>query len=134
MPELLAFEIAEYIERGLKMTFGRSGAASRIIENANSLLEFEERTFYAGALGLALIGKTGDAGAALESCRRAFCKSPDRKLDVLAGLLGIPVALAMLIEINHQNGVSAREIAASLRSGTLGLCFRQASAAYRMGS
>ena len=120
----MSIEIAEYIERGLASMGGRPHGGVRIVETPCVFLELCGRTYGAGALGLALIGKTGNPQAALEAWLQVSNSSPAGRFEAAAALLGISVGLARLVEINHRNGVPAGEIAGSLRSGTLSLAFR----------
>jgi len=122
MAEFTAIEVAEYIERGLELAGVRS--AGRCRETHSAFLYLVGRTYCAGALGLALIGKAGDPKAALDSWLRVSNVCPAARFAAAAGLLGISEGLARLIELNHRNGVPAAEIAGCLRIGTLGLSFR----------
>ena len=97
MPEYVAIELAEYIERGLEFSNGR----------------FRD----AGALELAIIGKFG-------SPRRAT--DPGVDSAAAARMLGIPVTLARLVELN--DGMPAIEIAAGLRAGSLTVSSRRQDA------
>ena len=121
MAEFMAIEVAEYIERGQQFVL-RSHASVR--ETPLCILDFLGRTYYASVLGLALIGKYRDPHAALKGWQQVSNTSPAGKFVAAAGLLGISVALARLIELNHRNGVPASEIAGSLRIGNLCLSFR----------
>lgn len=124
MAEFMSIEIAEYIERGLVALSGRTHGGFRIVETPCTFLDLCERTYCAGALGLALIGKAGEPQAALHAWLQVSNTSPAGKFEAAAALLGISVGLARLVEINHRNGVPAAEIAGSLRIGTLSLTFR----------
>jgi hypothetical protein len=123
MAEFMAIEVAEYIERGLDVA-NRPKGGFRVRETPLAFLDLRRQTCHAGALGLALIGKAGDPQAALEGWLQISNISSAGKFATAAGLLGISVGLARLVEMNHRNGVPATEIACSLRIGTLGLSFR----------
>lgn len=120
----MSIEIAEYIERGLEALAGRPHGGIRVVETPCAFLDLSGHTYCAGALGLALIGKAGSPQAAFEAWQQVSNTSPAGRFDAAAGLLGISVGLARLVEINHRNGVPASEIAGSLRIGTLSLSFR----------
>ena len=124
----MSIEVAEYIERGLGVLAGRLKGGSRIAEAPRCFLDLAGRTYLAGALGLALIGKFGDPQAALDAWLQVSNTSPAGKFEAAAGLLGVSTGLARLVEINHCNGVPAIEIASSLRTGTLSLSFRNVPA------
>jgi hypothetical protein len=128
MAEFMATEVAEYIERGLSAAANRSKGTIRVLEMPGVFLDLLGRACHAGALGLACIGKTGDPRTALNDWLRVSNTSPAGKFAAAAGLLGITVGLARLVELNHRNGVPAAEIAGGLRMGTLGLSFRNRSA------
>ena len=124
MAEIMAIEVAEYIERGLRVAANRSRSDWRVVETPGALLDADDRICRAGALGLAVVGKTGDARSALEDWRRAGRPAAENEFATAADLLGISVGLARLVGLNHENGVPAAEIAGALRTGTLGLSFR----------
>ena len=128
----MSIEIAEYIERGLGALSGRTHGGFRIVETPCVFLDLSGRTYCAGALGLALIGKAGDPQAALDAWLQVSNTSPAGKFEAASALLGISVGLARLVEINHRNGVPAAEIAGSLRIGTLSLSFRTRPAPHEM--
>ncbi len=132
MAECVAIEVAEYIEHGLEFAGRRARNAGRVVETPGIFLDAAETTYYAGALGLALMGKTGDPQKALSDWKQVSNTSPAGKFQAAADLLGITLALARLIELNHQNGVPALEIAGGLRTGSLSLSFRRATAPARM--
>lgn len=127
MAEFMAIEVAEYIERGLDTVANRSRGGFRVVETPLAFLDLFGHSYHAGALGLAFIGKAGDPRAALDGWLQVSNTSPAGKFEAAAGLLGISVGLARLVELNHRNGVPATEIAGSLRIGTLGLSFRTRS-------
>lgn len=124
MAEFMAIEVAENIERGLDSVANRPKSGFRVRENPFAFLDLLGHTYHAGALGLAFIGKAGDPRVALDGWMQVSNVSPAGKFAAAAGLLGISVGLARLVELNHRNGVPAAEIAGSLRIGALGLSFR----------
>lgn len=128
MAELMAIEVAEFIEDGLTLMAKTSTCGFRVRETPLAFLDCLGGAYQAGALGLAFIGKFGDPPAALNRWLEVSNASPAGKFEAAAKLLGIPVALARLVEINHHNGVPAAEIAGRLRIGNLGLIFRSPAA------
>lgn len=119
--EFLAIEIAEYIERGLHILARSSRADTRVLETPLSFLDLRGRTYHAGILGLALIGKAGDLRTAWDAWQPVSNTSTAGRFTAISTLLGVPVGLARWIELNHRNGIPAAEIAGSLRLGNLGL-------------
>ncbi len=126
----MSIEIAEYIERGLQALAGRPHGGFRVAETPCAFLDLSGHIYRAGALGLALIGKAGDAETAFDAWQQVSNTSPAGRFEAAAALLGVSVGLARLVEINHRNGVPAIEIAGSLRIGTLSLSFRTRPAPY----
>jgi len=120
MAEFLAIEIAEWIERGLGFAESAEGVF-RVRETQRVFLELADSTFRAGPLGLALLGKYGDPRVALRHWMTVADESPAGRLEAAARLLGIPAALARMVELNHRGGVTARTIARHLRAGALGM-------------
>ncbi|HTX38790.1 MAG TPA: hypothetical protein VME43_27375 [Bryobacteraceae bacterium] len=121
MAEFLAITIAEWIERGLELVTSRADGGLRVRESQRAFLELAGTTYRAGSLGLALIGKDGDPQVALQRWIQVSGNSLADQLEAAARLLGIPVALARLVELNHRGGITARVIAKNLRAGTLGM-------------
>ena len=120
MAEFLAIEMAEWIERGLEFAAGAEDGA-RVRESPRAFLEFVAPAYRAGPLGLALIGRDGDPETALHRWLKVAENSPAGRMEAAARLLGIPVALARLVELNHRGGIPARAIARCLRAGALGM-------------
>ena len=121
--ECIATELAELIEAGLAMDLPEAAGKLRIVETTHVFLHLRGSTCQAGALGLAFLGRARDPGAALDQWLQVESNSKCSKLEAAAHLLGVPVALAKLVEINHRNGLSAVEIARCLRLGVLGIVF-----------
>ncbi len=121
MAEFLAITIAEWIERGLELVTNHADGGLRVRESQRAFLELAGTTYRAGSLGLALIGKDGDPQVALMRWMQVSGSSLADQLEAAARLLGIPVALARLVELNHRGGITARVIAKNLRAGTLGM-------------
>jgi len=113
MAEWVGIQIAEWIERGLQFP--------GVQEKVRVFLEPSDTACSAGVLGLAMIGQTSDPRAAVDRWIRMAAGPPPRKLEAAAQFLGISVALARMLELNHRNGVSAGSIARGLRGGTLGM-------------
>jgi hypothetical protein len=120
MAEFLAIAVAEWIERGLEFV-STAGSGFEVRESQRAFLDITGSTYRAGALGLAVIGKEGHPRAALERWKQAAGNAPADPLEAAAHVLGISVALARLVELNHRGGVAARDIARSLRAGALGM-------------
>jgi hypothetical protein len=121
MAEFVAIDVAELIERGLEYTTKTGRDGFRVQERSNAFLGLVGSVYFAGSLGLALIGRAGDPRNALDRWLEVSNRSAAGKFEALANLLGISVALARLVELNHFNGLTAREIARDLRTGSLGL-------------
>jgi hypothetical protein len=105
-------ELADYIEQGLK------------IPNVEEVLLVyvkgtETEGYQACALGLAWIGKVGDAAEADQQLRKEIGFQQTEARRVLAGLLGIDPNLAYALDVAHQprDGWSAAVIARRLREG-----------------
>lgn len=130
MAEFLAVEAAEQIERGLSLVRDRTSHLDPVRETPGVFLERSESAYLAGALGLALIGKTGNPAVAWARWRQVTHLSIARKFDAAARMLGIPYALVRLIGMNHRNGIRASEIACALRAGSLGLSLRKGAVAW----
>ena len=113
--EFMSMETAELIEQG--MTFLGAG----VEEKPNVFLEQRGALFSAGALGLAMIGKSGGPRRALKEWSRVSNSSPAKRLESAAEFLGITIALARMVELNHRNGVAANGIANALRGGSLAM-------------
>jgi hypothetical protein len=112
MAEWVALEVAQLIERGLQ--FG-------VEEKSRIFLEASGAGCRAGVLGLAIVARAGDIRKALDRWTLVANGSPSRRIEAAAELLGIPIALARMLELNHRNGVSAALIARGMRAGTLGM-------------
>jgi hypothetical protein len=123
MAELMAIEMAELIERGLEFARDETPEGLRVQERSNVFLERVDAVYRAGALGLALVGRTADPGVALSQWMEVSNSSPSGRFEAAGRLLGISVALARLIEANHGNGLRATDVARELRIGTLSLSF-----------
>ena len=123
MGECIAIELAEWIEAGLACAAASAHQPLQVVETPLVFLYQRGRICHAGALGLAYLGRSGAAAPALEHWTQLSPSSLAGRLDAAAALLGVPVALARLVEVNHRNTLSAREIARHLRAGTLGVTF-----------
>lgn len=121
MAEFVAMEVAELMERGLEFTTKTDDKGFRVKEEPNAFLGLVNSVYSASSLGLALIGRAGDPQTALEGWLEVSNRSAAGKFEALADLLGVSVALARLVELNHFNGLTAREIARDLRTGSLGV-------------
>ena len=121
MAEYLAVEAAELIERGLTFVELRGSQPLCMREGITAFLKRDSQGISASALGLALVGRFGGPGAALESWRPFESQSRSARYEAAARLLGIPLPLVRLIELNHAGGAPAAEIAVNLRLGSLGL-------------
>jgi len=121
MAEWIAVEIAELIERGIEFLGDAQGDGLAVEEKPRVFLDLSGTTCKAGLLGLAIIAKAGDPRAAVARWILVANGSPARKLEAAAEMLGISVAFARMLELNHRNGVSAGDIARSLRAGSLGM-------------
>ncbi len=139
MAELMAIEMAELIERGLAFATHLHPDDLRVRERPNVFLERVDTLYQASALGLALIGRTGDPRVAFHRWSEVSNSSPAGRFEAAARLLGISVALARLIEANHSYGLKAIAISRELRMGTLclaagGSMARQVSSSSTAGS
>ncbi|HUA58087.1 MAG TPA: hypothetical protein VML19_04990 [Verrucomicrobiae bacterium] len=113
MAEWVGIQIAEWIERGLEFP--------GVEEKVRVFLEPSDSACGAGVLGLAMIGRVSDPRAAVDRWIRMAGGPSSRKLETAAQFLGISVALARMLELNHRNGVPAASIARGMRGGTLGM-------------
>ena len=104
MAQWVAIRMAEMIECGLRFP--------GVQEKPYCYLDCSPDGCRAGLLGLLMIAHTGDPGIALQQWM------PPR-IERAAELLGISVAFATMLELNHRNGMPAGSIARSLRAGTL---------------
>lgn len=118
MAEFLAIEIADLIAAGLAFT--TTARRIPVREDSGRFLKSVNGAVYASALGLAIIGKFGDPQRALDRWTSAVRSTiEDEEFTVASSILGIPLALARLVEVNHRGGVAAAEIAVALRLGNL---------------
>jgi hypothetical protein len=124
VPECVATEIAELIEAGLELELARGPSQLVVQETPGAFLYLSGGICHAGALGLAFLGRIGNPRVALDQWLQVANASAGHKLEAAAALLGIAVALAKLVEINHRNGLEAAQVARSLRLGVLGIAFR----------
>ena len=106
MAEWVAIRTAEMIESGLRFP--------GVQENPYLYLQTFSGGCRAGLLGLLMIARTGDPEIALQEWTPLG-------IDRAAELLGISVAFATMLELNHRNGLPARSIARSLRAGALSI-------------
>jgi len=121
MAEFLAIAVAEWIEHGLEFVANSPASGLQVRESQRALLEIAGTTYRASALGLAMIGQQGDPRAALERWKQVAGSSPGDPLEAAARALGISIALARLVELNHRGGVAAMTLARDLRACTLGM-------------
>lgn len=103
-------ELSESIEKGLK--------AEGVVESHADFLQIWEGHWWrACALGLAIIGKTGDARKAYDLCREAEEREAYKcYLKTAAAVLGIPHEAARAINTAHCSEISAQDIADRLRT------------------
>jgi len=121
MAEWVAIEIAELIECGLGFLGGPQDDRLGVEEKPKVFLDVSGATCRAGLLGLAMIARAGDPQTAVDRWIMASNGSPGRRLEIAAEILGISIALARMLELNHRNGVAAAAIARCLRAGSLGM-------------
>ncbi len=121
MAQWIGIEIAELIERGREFLGAATEDRLGVEEKARVFLDVSDGTCRAGVLGLAMIARAGDPRTAVHRWVLAAGAPSAHKLEAAAEILGIPVALARMIELNHRNGVTAAAIARGMRAGTLGI-------------
>jgi len=113
-------QIAQYIEKGLVFTGASLDAGLAVYHEPLSYLERDHGECTAGTLGLALIGKTGDPGRALDLFQKECGRQHDHcDVKLLAELIGCSPRLAELIDDAEIEGASVAAIISALRSDTL---------------